>query len=331
MQVFIFNPKTTYKNNYEYVNKKLKTRTKQILMTIYSCKKCSFSTNNLCNFKFHEKTKKHNIQSATSFHCEKCNKPFKTFSGQWKHTKGCVIIPKIYCEETKNNDEQTLILKQMAEKYNENIVKINKILSKKGVTTTELKKNINLQYLNTYCKDTIDINIFMDAIIFSKVYFKCLFMIGFIPIKLAVLYEIYNSYGETEKPFYFVKNNEQYGTIYIKYDGIWIEETPKKHPILNRLIIELNCREMDCWIKIFKLNIEETPSSSSFLSNLCDTNKLKEKAESIVYSDNFCGLVKSNHKINYVLINKLLEKIKVTKLPHKHFDNEGNIVDYSLV
>lgn len=100
----------------------------------FSCKKCEFYTNKICNYNEHLNTKKHkntsvifqpveelplSIQdpgqppvtettsSRKTYPCKKCNKPYLSKKGVWQHSKKCNIstIPTNECLTYKQEIE----------------------------------------------------------------------------------------------------------------------------------------------------------------------------------------------------------------------------------
>jgi len=99
---------------------------------LFICESCNFKCSKMSNFNKHVLTPKHQKQSngsileenlmpknANKFIC-KCNKPFKTHGGYWKHKQKCVkphddetVDSNIILQLMKQNDEfKSLLLDQ---------------------------------------------------------------------------------------------------------------------------------------------------------------------------------------------------------------------------
>lgn len=291
-------------------------------MTIYSCEKCVFSTNNLSNYKTHEKSLKHNSQTTPNFFCKKCEKSFKTSTGRWLHNKNCVFIQPVQFADLRTKNDAYKLINRIAEQHNKYVIETERKMN----ASLQKKTHVNIQYLNKYYRDNEDIDVFVKFVNFGKMHFQTTFVVGYIPTKRNLLCEIYGTFDKFKKPLYFVKNAEfPKGLIYIKYNGTWIEETPKKHPILKEMIVEFNHREMEYWVKLYRLNCEETHGGE--LENSCDVLYKKEqpmspqmkllykRAEFLVNENEFKKIIKSYYKINGILVSKFLEKIVITEIP----------------
>ena len=140
----------------------------------YKCEKCNYKTLNKYDFKKHKTTQKHLSRSGktspTHFVCEICGKGYKSYSGLWKHNKICYEKPKETNDKMiiENQKDQIAELKSMMScllqdnQESRNLLK--ELMPKMGTTITNNYNNkisINV-FLNTYCKDAINFQDFID-------------------------------------------------------------------------------------------------------------------------------------------------------------------------
>lgn len=150
----------------------------------YKCEKCNYKTNNKYDFKKHKTRQKHLIRcgkkTPSIFVCEVCSKKYKSYSGLWKHNKTCYNVSDKNTENNEiintkndriiieNQKDQIAELKNMMScllqdnKESRNLLK--ELMPKMGTTVNHNYNNkisINV-FLNTYCKDAINFQDFID-------------------------------------------------------------------------------------------------------------------------------------------------------------------------
>jgi len=142
-----------------------------IKQEIYTCKKCKYSSTSKYNYLKHLKTKKHSEINMNKSYlaCSECKKVYRFKSGLSRHRKN---IHGIECESqeivthTKDTENAIVTLKNMFK----HMMKENKELHAKVIELTNKptvinNKNINvIQFLNTDCKDAINLSEFIDQI-----------------------------------------------------------------------------------------------------------------------------------------------------------------------
>ena len=75
--------------NFKYFFKKVKNNF--ILLFMYHCKKCNYSTNNKSHYNKHLNTEKH----KNMFVCLMCNTQLSSKSSYYRHIKGCNIASRL--------------------------------------------------------------------------------------------------------------------------------------------------------------------------------------------------------------------------------------------
>ena len=138
---------------------------------IYTCKKCIYSSTSKYNYLKHLKTKKHNdiCENKTYLSCSECKKIYRFKSGLSRHRKnihgldGCQIQDIIIKHEPKS--EIDAIKDMFKHMIDENKKLQDKVIELSKKPTVINNKNINvIQFLNTDCKDAINLSEFIDQI-----------------------------------------------------------------------------------------------------------------------------------------------------------------------
>ena len=120
-----------------------------------------------------------NIVGNKMYCCNKCPKTYTTNSGLWRHAKICIIKPpspenmllerithlenKII--EIQNNPVQTVSGELI---HNSTIVTAPVTTKSNNTNNTNRNNNIYINYLNTNCKDAMNITDFVKSMVFSK-------------------------------------------------------------------------------------------------------------------------------------------------------------------
>ena len=127
----------------------------------FGCIDCGYFTNIKCNIKKHNLTllhKKNGIEDKQNIllnQCKVCNKLYKCRSGLWRHNKSCI-------EKTRIDEmhDKIIILTMMVDEISKTKMNINHMNVVNNITN-----NIQI-FLNEKCKDAMNMNEFINRIIF---------------------------------------------------------------------------------------------------------------------------------------------------------------------
>ena len=136
-------------------------------VNFYECKKCDYKSNKKSHYERHLQTKKHNdtngilngIQKG-AFLCE-CGKSYKFSSGLYRHKSKCNIQKndtQIIKPEEPDYKQMFLQLMEQNQKILETTVQIAK---EPKIINNNNQFNI-LNYLNTECKDALNLTDFIN-------------------------------------------------------------------------------------------------------------------------------------------------------------------------
>ena len=156
-------------------------------MVIYTCECCDYTTNKIWTYKNHLISKKHmKLQTSTqeySHNCEYCTKKYKTPSGLWKHANVCKKKPppieNILLERITHLENEILEIKNtpiqtVSGELVHNSMVVNAPVTAPITTTNSNNTNSNntnniyINYLNTNCKDAMNITDFVKSMVFSQ-------------------------------------------------------------------------------------------------------------------------------------------------------------------
>ena len=175
-------------------------------MVIHNCECCNYSTNKGWLYRNHLISKKHmDLQTSTqeySYVCECCTKKYKTNSGLWRHKKICEqkppsppenlsLLERITHLENKVIELENSVVQSVSGEIipNSSGDKVASRVSSAGgfqpplpnttvqhvqnstVVTAPNSNNTNniyINYLNTNCKDAMNIKDFVDSMVFTK-------------------------------------------------------------------------------------------------------------------------------------------------------------------
>ena len=151
-------------------------------MAIHTCESCNYTTKYVWVYRNHLISKKHmklQISAQEYSHiCEYCAKKYKFSSGLSKHKKNCIkppspenmLLERITHLENKiieiqNNPVQTVSGELI---HNSTIVTAPVTTNSNNTNNTNSNNNIYINYLNTNCKDAMNITDFVKSMVFSK-------------------------------------------------------------------------------------------------------------------------------------------------------------------
>ena len=204
----------------------------------YFCVKCDFGTNNKYDFSRHKESMKHNKSSNNErkFVCDICNKRYKYQSGLSKHKskhKNEKTKPKKNKKSQYNNDleEKVLDLVNMCNDMKEVIVKTNNTVNKTlddlvpKVGNTYNKMSINV-YLNTHCKDAMNLTDFLNNIQLSIDDLDFATKHGYTKGISNIFVRQLEGLKPTERPIHCCDNKNL--QFYVKDKDTWEEDNDKK-------------------------------------------------------------------------------------------------------
>ena len=208
----------------------------------FACEKCCYITNNNYNFNRHILSLKHislsNGATKTKYECQKCQKVYKYKQGLNKHNKACGISGnKIFEHELvghinstiSDNElikiiiEQNQILQQQVQEQNKQMQEQNKqileLIPKVGNNNNNKTKfNINL-YLNTECKDAINLSEFIKSLKITLSDLTCTQNNGLLASTQNVIVNGLKSLEQTKRPIHCTDDKRK--IMYVKEDGKW--------------------------------------------------------------------------------------------------------------
>ena len=154
-------------------------------MVVHTCECCNYSTNKIWTYKKHLTSKKHiDILSSSpdySHICECCTKKYTTNSGLWRHKKICeqkppspkniTLLERITHLENKVIELQNSVVQSVSGEIIPNAI-VQNVQNSTVVTAPNSNNtnnnNIYINYLNTNCKDAMNIKDFVDSMVFTK-------------------------------------------------------------------------------------------------------------------------------------------------------------------
>jgi hypothetical protein len=147
-------------------------RVTKIDIPLLTCECCTYSTTNKWAYQCHIKSKRHanlsNPQkdmSQTYYECKKCAKKYKSRPGLWSHNQVCSGEKSpLEVSSTVTDIPTTDMIKDMKNEIIElkNLI-INQSKDIKGTQNLTINNNQQIHiYLNTHCKDAMNIDQFID-------------------------------------------------------------------------------------------------------------------------------------------------------------------------
>jgi len=153
-------------------------------MVVHNCECCNYSTNKIWTYNNHLLSKKHIDLLSSSLEyshiCECCTKKYKTQSGLWKHKKICEQKPPSPPENISLLERITHLENEIQEIKNSVVQSVSgEIIPNTNVQNVQNStvvtapnsnntNNIYINYLNTNCKDAMNIKDFVDSMVFTK-------------------------------------------------------------------------------------------------------------------------------------------------------------------
>jgi hypothetical protein len=188
--------KSVYDNNKSNIKSDNKTENINVtnvtnvtdLKAKYECTKCNFRTNRFYNYKKHLTTKKHLNTNKKQVFCNNCKILFNNRTSLFRHKKVCKSMSEN--KKITNTQENESLLDKVIHNQTLNNEKFNKILeillqvTAKIAETTNVNKSHNnksnnkiniINYLNTECKDAMNLSEFVEHL---KITFKDLNFLG---------------------------------------------------------------------------------------------------------------------------------------------------------
>lgn len=228
----------------------------------YSCEPCNYSTHKLFNWNRHIVSKKHKSkvsnEKCNTFTCDLCNKQYKYKRGLVKHLQKCNAEQKKQEEvsssttTTQSTSAITSNEHKLFEKI-DSLIQQNLDLQNKLIEVAKERKiekqtnNFNIiQYLNTDCKDAMNLSDFIDTL---KVTFKDLDLIekqGYLRgVQDSLLVPLVKM-EQTKRPIHCTDAKRK--QFYIKDNDNWDKDTNQKN--IKKAIRDLNTlqlKTLDSW------------------------------------------------------------------------------------
>ena len=157
-------------------------------MKIHTCECCNYTTNKGWIYRNHLISNKHmkrQISTQDLVHiCEYCTKNYKTPSGLWRHAKICkkkpappetVLLERITHLENEILEIKNTPIQTVSGELIHNSMVVNAPVTAPITTNTNSNNtnsnntnNIYINYLNTNCKDAMNITDFVKSMVFSQ-------------------------------------------------------------------------------------------------------------------------------------------------------------------
>jgi len=161
-------------------------------MVIRTCECCCYSTNHKGRYDTHMNSKRHQElllhtqkTDCVLFECETCHKKYATKTILTRHKKSCtrLVTPPPSTPPTTDPTNTVVITLETFNQLTTELKEIKTLLATREPSTTmnttnnitnHNNINIYLNYLNTHCKDALNMNQFIDNLKFDKEDFKIL-------------------------------------------------------------------------------------------------------------------------------------------------------------
>ncbi len=214
----------------------------------FRCDICDYNTSRKNNYTKHLQTDKHLMQSATNsvnyessktgnavvHKCENCNKQYLSRVGLWKHKQKCVIHPprdssaaymhtndSIICLLKQNQEFKELLLEQ----HNKIVELSNKTSITNNNTNYNNKFNLNF-FLNTTCKDAINLSEFIETIEVQMQELENIGHNGYIAGMTDIILSRIKDLDVSKRPVHCTDLKRE--IMYIKEENTWNKDTAEK-------------------------------------------------------------------------------------------------------
>jgi len=234
----------------------------------FECKKCDYNTSRKSSYDKHLTTLKHikltNVNQnvakscAINWHCNTCNKQYKSRVGLWKHKKGCE--PNEYIKinnETKEITPEMIIkLIEQNKELQQTLLDQNKTimnLANKAGTNNSFNNNktFNLQiFLNETCKDAINLTDFVNQIKITVGDLEETGKLGYAEGISKVFINNLKNIDYTQRPIHCSDSKRE--TLYIKNENQWQKDDEQKSNLTNAIkqVANKNIKQISEWQKI---------------------------------------------------------------------------------
>jgi hypothetical protein len=241
---------------------------------IFICDKCNYSSTNKANYNKHLSSQKHlnTVNDMVKENiCNKCNKPFASYSGLYKHKKTCQVLedktelsnefrePDIKKPEVtidlvldliKQNKELQNVLIEQSKEHSKQIMELakNQSVTNNNNNTNCNNTQFNLQFfLNETCKDAMNITDFVNSLQLTTQDFENTGKVGFIEGITQIIINRLNSVDTTKRPMHCTDAKRE--TLYIKDDNVWnkdSEDKAKFKKVVNQ-VANKNLQQLNKW------------------------------------------------------------------------------------
>lgn len=250
----------------------------------YYCDKCLYTTHRKSHWDRHVTTKKHlgdkyNETLHNKYVCE-CGKKYKFISGLSRHRQKCEIYKHsskttneiVSIQESYSNNENSLLKQQnefLKSQMSEmkdifyKLIENNKELQEATLMMAKEPRTINnnqfniMNYLNTECKDALNISEFIDQINYT---FKDLLKIndeGWVEnVKNTFVKQLKNM-EQTKRPIHCSDRKRK--TFYIKDNDEWSRDNVQEK--MHQTIRKFHTKQARVYIKWKKANFEKVQES----------------------------------------------------------------------
>jgi hypothetical protein len=279
----------------------------------FYCEKCDYKCSKKYNWDKHLLTSKHNkvtlgdnlvaksgiLIENNNYCCEKCNKPYESRNGLWKHQKFCIESKNIVNEPSDKNLIMMLIkenseLKSMMMKVLENGTQNNC-----NNTTNSHNKAFNLQFfLNETCKEAMNIGEFVDSLKIQLSDLENIGEVGYIEGISNIIVKNLKALDITKRPVHCTDKKRE--TVYIKDADKWEKDEDKTH--MHKLIKKVVSKN----VKMFSKFKEAHPDCLTYHS------KFSEQYNKIVY-ESMGGKGDDDILKNEKIIKNVLKEVVVDK------------------
>jgi len=255
----------------------------------YSCINCEFITHNKSNYATHIKTNKHfklsnpdkiEIKEPIIYKCLNCDKTYQYASGLSKHKNNCKSSTEIIVKNENISDKELInklldTIKEQSATMKEQSATMKEMIPKLGNTTNN---NISLiTYLNTECKDAMNLTDFINGIQHSLQEALLTIDKGLVVGLSNVFIDNLNQLPKIQRPIWCSDLKRKKNII--KDNNKWIEDKENKKFKLALTNIQqkqgtefnksylkpietYNEREKDKWIKGMKTLTDDIPDKT---------------------------------------------------------------------